>query len=296
MESSLRKPPWLKVKVGSGPNFARMRGIVSAGHLHTVCEEAMCPNMGRCWDSGRATLMILGEQCSRGCTFCNVQSGKPSGVADGDEPLRVADAVKAMGLKDVVITSVTRDDLPDGGAAVWAETVRRVHEAVPGIRVEVLVPDFGGRPEPLARVLGARPEILGHNLETVPRLYPTVRPQAAYDRSLRILAFAHEQGFISKTGIMVGLGESADEVEAAIRDVVATGTDILTIGQYLRPTERHLAVSRYVEPREFEQYREYARSAGCKVAISSPLVRSSYQSDEQDAYVASVLAAESSGA
>ena len=278
------KPPWLRVRLGGGPGYRRLHAILEKQGLHTVCDEALCPNKGRCWEHGRATVMILGEVCTRHCSFCNVTPGKPA-ARDSGEPRRVAEAVKAMGLSDIVITSVTRDDLDDGGAAIWAETVRRVHEAVPGIRVEVLVPDFRGSAKDLDVVLGAAPEILGHNLETVAPLYREVRPQADYRRSLAVLRHAQARGFTTKTGIMVGLGETADQVRGVMRDAFKAGCDILYIGQYLQPSRRHHPVVRYVEPAEFDAYREQGLKMGFKVVVSAPLVRSSYHSEEQERFV-----------
>ena len=280
MSGQGRKPDWLKVRLGQGPNYGRVKRIIRDRKLHTVCEEALCPNMGRCWEQGCATVMILGDTCTRGCTFCAVGSGKP-GAADGKEPGRVARAVKAMGLNDVVITSVTRDDVEDGGARIWADTIRCVQEAVPGICVEVLIPDFGGDREALAAVFRARPEVLGHNLETVPELYARARPRADYRRSLDVLRLAHGGGLVTKTGIMVGLGETAEQVVALMGDAVGAGCDIFTVGQYLQPTKEHLPVERYVEPSEFDGYRERGLSLGLKVVVSGPLVRSSLYCEEQ---------------
>ena len=281
----LRKPPWLRVRVPGGRNHARLSGLVHGRGLHTVCEEALCPNLGRCWENGRATLMILGDVCTRGCTFCGVQSGRPSGEGDEQEPRRVAEAVQAMGLEEVVITSVTRDDLPDGGGAIWAETIRCMREAVPGLMIEVLIPDFAGSPDSLTRVFDAGPDILGHNLETVPALYERVRPRADLERSLGVLRRAHERGLITKTGIMVGLGEPPAAVFELMARAVAAGGDIFTVGQYLRPSAEHVPVTRYVEPSEFEQYRLRGLELGFAVVVSGPLVRSSYHSDEQTDYV-----------
>jgi len=284
VNAKLEKPPWLKVRLGRGPGYSRLKKIVRGGDLHTVCEEAMCPNMGRCWEQGRATLMILGDACTRNCRFCSVAC-RARGERDEDEPRRVAEAVKTMGLSDVVITSVTRDDLDDGGAGIWAETVRKVREAVQGVFVEVLVPDFGGSMEALDTVLETGPDVFGHNLETVRSLYPGVRRGADYERSLRVLGRGHEHGLITKTGIMVGLGETTQEVLDLMGDAAEAGCSILYVGQYLQPTKEHLPVDRYVEPSEFEMYREQGFGAGFKVVVSGPLVRSSYHSDEQEEYV-----------
>jgi lipoic acid synthetase len=280
----LRKPKWLRARVAQGPNCARLEGIMREGDLHTVCEEAMCPNKGVCWEKGRATLMILGGVCSRGCLFCNVKSGAPA-PPDRDEPGRAAEAVKAMGLDEVVITSVTRDDVEDGGAAIWAETIRLVKQARPGIMVEVLVPDFNGDYDALDAVLEAGPDILGHNLETVPSLYEQVRPGAVYHRSLEILKRAHDAGFVTKTGLMVGLGETAEEVLEVMDDARECGCHIFFVGQYLRPSKAHLPVRRYVEPGEFEAYRLEGLKKGFAVVVSEPLVRSSFHSDLQTEFV-----------
>ena len=280
----LPKPPWIKVRIGQGPGYSRVARILRETRLHTVCEEALCPNKGQCWEHGRATILILGDACTRSCGFCHVSSRRPL-PRDADEPTRVAKAVKATGLTDVVITSVTRDDLPDGGAAHWAETVRRVHETAPGILVEVLVPDFGGSRESLQNVIEAKPDVLGHNLETVPSLYATVRPEADYERSLAVLWQSSRSGMITKTALMVGLGEPENEVVAVMRDARKAGCEIIFIGQYLQPTSGHLPVVRYVEPAEFDAYRRKGLEMGFGVVVSAPLVRSSYHADEQDAYV-----------
>jgi len=279
-----RKPPWLRVKLPHGESVERLRAVVRGLRLHTVCEEALCPNLGLCWGHGRATLMILGGTCTRGCSFCNVTGGHPAGC-DFDEPSRVGAAVKEMGLRDVVITSVTRDDLPDGGAALWAETVRAVRAAAPGVLIEVLIPDFGGSAEALATVVAARPDVLGHNLETVKSLYPRVRPQASYARSLELLRRAHAAGMIAKTAVMVGLGERPQEVRALMEDARSTGCEILYIGQYLQPSRRHVPVARYAAPAEFDRYRQRGLAMGFGVVVSGPLVRSSYHSEEQERFV-----------
>lgn len=284
----LRKPDWLRVKAGHGAAFRTTARLVRRGDLHTVCEEALCPNRGECWEHGRATLMILGSACSRSCRFCGVATAH-RGTTDASEPRRVAQAVREMGLKDVVVTSVTRDDLPDGGAAVWAETIQRVREAVPGIFVEVLVPDFQGDPSDVQTVLDARPDVFGHNLETVPSLYATVRPQADYRRSLEVLGRASQQGFVTKTGIMVGLGEEDGEVLALMADARRAGADIFYVGQYLQPTRDHLPVARYVEPADFDRYGARGTELGFPVVVSGPLVRSSYHSEQQAAFVTARL-------
>lgn len=294
MTKPLKKPDWIKVRPGHGAEFKRVRDIVQGGGLHTVCEEALCPNRGQCWEHGRATLMILGDRCTRGCSFCGVSSRQPAPV-DMLEPHRVGEAVKSMGLKDVVITSVTRDDLPDGGAAIWAETIQSVREAVPGILVEVLVPDFAGNWAALDVVLASRPDVFGHNLETVPSAYARARPQADYDRSLEVLQRGSDVGLLTKTGVMVGLGETEKEVLNVMRDARAARVSILYAGQYLQPSREHLAVSRYVTPEEFDRYRQAGLSMGFGVVVSGPLVRSSYHSEEQAQFVSAASANSAQG-
>jgi len=282
-----RKPPWLKARVPGGPGYQRLRGIMDQHRLHTVCEEAGCPNMGECWARGVATIMILGDTCTRACGFCNVKTGRPAAL-DRDEPRRVAESLALMGLKHVVITSVNRDELPDGGAAIWAETIIRAKEACPEMSVEVLIPDFEGNWAALQMVIDAGPHIINHNLETVRRMYPAVRPSAKFDRSLELLRRVKEQGGVAKTGIMVGIGERDDEVLALI-DEVQTATrsasgdtcDILTIGQYLQPTRNHLPIDRWVTPEQFDRFRDEGLARGFKVVESGPLVRSSYHADHQ---------------
>ncbi len=288
-----RKPAWLKAKVPSGPGYERLKAIVSEHRLHTVCEEAGCPNMGECWGRGVATIMILGDTCTRACGFCNVKTGRPT-TLDRDEPRRVAESLRLMALKHVVITSVNRDELPDGGAAIWAETIIRSRDACPGMSIEVLIPDFLGDRGALQMVIDARPDIIAHNLETVKRMHPAVRPSARYERSIEVLHRIKAAGVVAKTGVMVGIGERDDEVVELIDDVlagsaVAGGTgdtargacDILTIGQYLQPTRNHLPVERFVTPGQFEAFRAIALARGFRVVESGPLVRSSYHADHQ---------------
>jgi len=282
------KPPWIRVKIGQNDAFVATKARLRAHGLHTVCEEALCPNLGHCWAHGRATMLILGDRCTRGCRFCNVDKREVL-PPDPGEPQRVAAAAKAAGLKEVVITSVTRDDLPDGGAALWAETVRAIHAAVPGILVEVLVPDFGGDAAVIDTVVSARPEVFGHNLETVPRLYPQARPQADYSRSLAVLRQAAEAGLITKTSLMLGLGETREEIEQTLRDARAAGCRIFYAGQYLQPSPRHLPVARYVEPAEFDRIREAAYAIGFDFVASAPLVRSSYHEEKQSEFVRNTL-------
>lgn len=275
-----RKPAWLKMKMPGGVHYAQLHELVTSHRLHTVCQSAKCPNLGECWNAGTATLMILGNVCTRSCGFCNIATGKPPEL-DLDEPARVGDAVRIMHLRHVVITSVNRDELPDGGAGVWAETIRQIRLQSPGTNIEVLIPDFCGDWGALQKVLDQKPEILNHNLETVPRLYKTVRPQAKYHRSLKLLQIAKEQGFTTKTGIMLGLGEEEAEVDSVIDDLVAISCDIMTIGQYLQPTPRHLKVERWVHPDEFATWKQRGEERGLRHVESGPMVRSSYHAAEQ---------------
>lgn len=276
-----RKPAWLRAKVPGGPEFTALRDQLRKHNLHTVCEEASCPNMGECWARGVATIMILGDTCTRACGFCNIKTGKPNPI-DFDEPRRVAESLKLMGLRHVVITSVDRDDQPDGGARIWAETIMRAHDACPDMSIEVLIPDFKGDWRALQLVIDARPEILNHNLETVRRMYPAVRPQAKFDQSVELLRRCKDAGLVTKTGIMVGIGEKDSEVDALIADVYARAeTDILTIGQYLQPTRNHLPIDRWVHPSQFDAYRTTGLGIGWKVVESGPMVRSSYHADMQ---------------
>lgn len=293
-----RKPDWLRAKVPGGPGYTRLKSIMTEHKLFTVCEEAGCPNMGECWARGVATIMILGDTCTRACGFCNVKTGRPP-VLDKDEPRRVAESLRLMGLKHVVITSVNRDELADGGAAIWAETIIRSKEACPGMSIEVLIPDFEGNWPALQMVIDARPHIINHNLETIRRMYPAVRPSAKFDRSLEVLRRVAEQGIPAKTGIMVGIGERDDEVLATMRDIQEktrttskgkeTSCSILTIGQYLQPTRNHLPIDRWVHPDTFAMYKEEGLKMGFKVIESGPLVRSSYHADHQADSLSSIL-------
>ena len=275
-----RKPPWLKMKMPGGERYARLKNLVHGHRLHTVCESAKCPNLGECWSAGTATLMILGDVCTRSCGFCHIATGKPP-TLDLDEPCRVGDAVRVMNLDHVVITSVNRDELPDGGASVWAETIRQIRLQSPGTSVEVLIPDFCGDWSALQTVLDQKPDILNHNIETVPRLYHTVRPQAKYQRSLKLLQIAKDQGFVTKTGMMLGLGEEETEIECVLDDLVSIRCDILTLGQYLQPTANHLPVERWVHPDEFEDWKSRGESRGIRHVEAGPLVRSSYHAEKQ---------------
>lgn len=282
-----KRPDWLKIKVPGGHNFRDLKSIINEHKLHTVCKEARCPNMEECWSRRAATIMILGDTCTRSCRFCAVKTGRP-GHVDYGEPARVAEAVMLMGLRHVVITSVDRDELPDGGAAIWAATIYKIRELNPDCSIEVLIPDFQGNEDALQTVLNAGPDILGHNLETVPHLYRKVRPQAKYEQSLWVLRASNAQGFRAKTSIMVGLGETSDQVIEVMRDALENGASVFTIGQYLQPTPDHLPVDRYVHPDEFACYKAEGLKMGFKYVESGPMVRSSYHADEQVDRVQSV--------
>ena len=311
-ERPLRRPPWLRVRAPTGETYHWLKRLMRAKRLHTVCEEAHCPNIGECWKRRTATFLILGDACTRNCRFCNIKTGRPAPL-DPDEPERVAQAVQAMGLTHAVITSVNRDDLPDGGASVFAAVIRRIRELQPGCTVEVLIPDFRGRVEPLKTVIDERPDILNHNIETVPRLFRAMQPQCRYEWSLAVLRNAKalrpgaitgkspevpplvaeksgragirgqqpSEGFFTKSGLMVGLGESVDEVLDVMRDLREVGVDILTIGQYLQPTKQRVPIARYYTPEEFEMFREQGYEMGYAWVESGPLVRSSYNAEAQ---------------
>ena len=278
------RPSWLRVKFFGGPNYQELKRIMRTLELHTVCESARCPNMGECWEHRTATFMILGNICTRACGFCAVPSGKPLGPPEEDEPERVGEAVARMGLKYAVVTSVNRDDQPDGGSAIFARTISEIRRRVPGCRVEVLIPDFRGDWKALETVLAERPDVLNHNMETVPRLYRQVRKGAVYERSLELLRRAGEMlpGLATKTGMMLGLGEARDEVLRAMEDIAAQGTHIVTLGQYLQPTPEHLPIVRYVHPDEFAEFKNLGEQMGIKHVESGPLVRSSYHAFEQE--------------
>ncbi len=277
-----RKPPWLKVKAPGGPNYLKLKQMMRSLDLHTVCEEAHCPNVGECWEHGAATFMILGDVCTRNCAYCAVAHGRPPKF-DATEPSRVAHAVAEMQLRHAVITSVDRDDLPDYGAWAFAETIRQIHEKLPECSVEVLVPDFQGDEDAIRAVLEARPEIYNHNTETVPRLYKKCRPGGRYERVMQIFRFAKATApdIPTKTGIILGMGETNEEVLKVMEDLRAVDVDILTLGQYLRPSDGHIALDRYVTPDEFTMFREAGRAMGFKHVESGPLVRSSYHAWEQ---------------
>jgi lipoyl synthase len=277
-----RKPPWLKVKAPGSPGYRRIQALIQGKALHTVCEEANCPNIGECWERGTATFMILGDTCTRRCGFCNVKSGVP-GIVDRAEPLRVAHAVAQMGLRHCVVTSVDRDDLPDGGAGIFADTIRAIRARAPGCGVEVLTPDFRGQEMPLARVVDARPDVFNHNVETVPRLYPKARRGSDFARSCRVLLNARrmDPSIVTKSGLMVGLGETFEEMIEAFARLRDHEVEVLTVGQYLRPSENHLPVTRYWTPDEFAALEREAYALGFASVASGPLVRSSYHADEQ---------------
>ena len=300
-----RKPPWLRAKVPGGEGYTKLKGILDEHRLHTVCEEAGCPNMGECWARGVATIMILGDTCTRACGFCNVKTGRPP-VLDKDEPRRVAESLGLMhqgaGLKHIVITSVNRDELPDGGAGIWAETIVRSKDACPGMSIEVLIPDFEGNEAALQMVIDAEPHIINHNIECVSRMYPAVRPSAKYARSIELLRRVKAQGRVAKTGIMVGIGERDEEVLELMDQVLEATSkhdgpdagdpcDILTIGQYLQPSRNHLPIDRWVTPEQFKVFEDEGLKRGFKVVVSGPLVRSSYHADHQ-ADVLSTIEAE----
>ena len=277
-----QKPNWLKVRLPGSGRFAQVQRLVKDYGLHTVCQSARCPNVGQCWESGTATFMILGDVCTRACRFCAVKSGMPEPL-DSNEPKHVAEAVKKLGLKYVVVTSVTRDDLTDGGAPLFADVIREVRASVPDCKVEVLIPDFKGREEALRVVSDAAPDILNHNIETVHRLYAAVRPQAKYWRSLQLLARAHSMGMRTKSGLMVGVGETRDEVIQTMRDLREVGCELLTIGQYLQPTPSCIPVAEFIPPKTFHEYRDIGLDLGFRHVESGPLVRSSYHAALQEA-------------
>lgn len=280
VEHRVRKPEWLKARIPGGEQYAALRRLIDDCGLHTVCEEAHCPNMGECWNSGTATFMILGDTCTRSCGFCAIKTGRAFTV-DQEEPKRVGEAVRLMKLRHAVVTSVNRDELYDGGASIFAATIREIRAQIPSCRIEVLIPDFQGSEEALNIVLDAQPDILNHNTETVPRLYKTVRPQAKYRRSLDLLKRAKLLGFTTKSGVMMGLGETNIEILETMRDLHASGCDILTIGQYMQPSSAHLPVLRYVHPDEFAMFSEHGLAMGFRHVESGPLVRSSYHAAQQ---------------
>jgi lipoyl synthase len=271
-----RKPPWIKVKASMGPEYTAMRSLVNREGLHTVCQEAGCPNIYECWEDREATFLIGGDQCTRRCDFCQIDTGKPAAL-DLDEPRRVAESVARMELRYATVTGVARDDLPDGGAWLYAETVRQIHARVPGCGVELLIPDFDGKPDQLGEVFGAAPEVLAHNVETVPRIFRRIRPAFDYHRSLEVLTAAREAGLVTKSNLILGLGEEREEVSQALRDLYDAGCELVTITQYLRPSPRHHPVDRWVKPEEFVELAAEAERIGFAGVMSGPLVRSSYR-------------------
>jgi lipoic acid synthetase len=277
-----RRPEWIRVRAPSGETYEWLRGMMRSKSLHTVCEEAMCPNLGECWGSGTATFLMMGDVCTRSCGFCDIKTGRPAPL-DWLEPERVARAVEAMNLRHAVITSVNRDERPDGGAPIFAMVIHRIRQLQPGCSVEVLIPDFKGSREALQIVIAARPEILNHNVETVPRLFRAVQPQDRYEWALATLRNARQLDpeVLTKSGIMLGLGETLDEVKAVLDDLRACGVDIITIGQYLQPSKRHLPIERYYTPDEFEDLKRYGMEIGFRWVESGPLVRSSYHAEQQ---------------
>src|SRR5690348_5434846 len=271
-----KKPPWIKTRLRTGPEYAALKDLVRREGVHTVCEEAGCPNIFECWEDREATFLIGGERCTRRCDFCQIDTGRPAPLDTG-EPRRVAGSVVSMGLRYATVTGVARDDLPDGGAWLYAETVRQIHALLPGCGVELLIPDFNAQPEQLAEVFGARPEVLAHNVETVPRIFKRIRPAFRYDRSLAVLTQARAAGLVTKSNLILGLGEERAEISQALRDLYDAGCEIVTVTQYLRPTPRHHPVERWVRPEEFVELRTEAEEIGFAGVMSGPLVRSSYR-------------------
>ncbi len=274
-----RKPDWLKIKLPRGFKASQVVGMLNDRHLHTICSSGMCPNRAECWGNGTATFMICGNVCSRNCRFCNVTGGKPEPL-DPQEIEDIARSVKELGLKHVVITSVTRDDLPDGGAAHWAATIRRIHEVAPGVTMEVLIPDMQGKTELLDMIIAEHPDVISHNMETVRRLTPEVRRTATYDQSLKVLLYLRSKGVITKSGIMLGLGETRDEILQTMDDLRAVDCQVMTIGQYLQPTKLHYPVQAYIHPDTFEEYRLIGLEKGFRHIESAPMVRSSYHAEK----------------
>jgi lipoic acid synthetase len=275
-----RLPPWFKVSLHQGPDYRDIRRTMDTLGLHTICEEARCPNVWECWNNRTATFLILGDICTRRCHYCSVATGRPLPV-DRQEPRRVAEAVQALGLRHAVITSVNRDELDDGGASMFAETIREIRRRIPTCTIEVLIPDFEGNEHALQTVVAERPEILNHNIETVPRLFPSIRPQGKYDRSMMLLDRAKQMGAKTKSGLIVGMGETTEEIRGVMQDLRRVGCDIMTIGQYLRPTKQHLTVARFYHPDEFAAFKVEGLALGFTHVESGPLVRSSYHAEEQ---------------
>ncbi len=280
MRSSQRLPPWFKVEAKTGPDYLEIKQTMDRLQLHTICEEARCPNRWECWNARTATFLILGDICTRRCHYCSVETGRPLAIDQG-EPKRVAEAVQALGLRHAVITSVNRDELADGGAATFADTIRQTRQLSPDCTIEVLIPDFEGNEAALATVCAEKPEILNHNIETVKRLFPSLRPQGKYQRSLEVLAQAKQLGMTTKSGLILGMGETMDEAREGLRDLRSVGCDIMTIGQYLQPTREHLPVARCYDPSDFAVLKEEGRALGFTHVESGPLVRSSYHAEQQ---------------
>lgn len=271
-----RKPEWIKTRLKTGPEYTQIMNLVKSEGLHTVCQEAGCPNIFECWEDREATFLIGGDQCTRRCDFCQIDTGKPQAL-DRDEPRRVAESVSAMQLKYATVTGVARDDLPDGGAWLYAETINQIHAQVPGCGVEMLAPDFDGKPDLLAQVFESRPEVFAHNIETVPRIFKSIRPAFRYDRSLAVITSARDFGLVTKSNLILGMGEEISEVKQALHDLHDSGCDLITITQYLRPSLRHHPVHRWVKPEEFVELADYATTIGFAGVMSGPLVRSSYR-------------------
>jgi lipoyl synthase len=289
-----KKPPWIRTTARMGPQYRELQGLVRREGLHTVCQEAGCPNIYECWEDREATFLIGGERCTRRCDFCQIDTGRPAPL-DRDEPRRVAESVQAMSLRYATVTGVARDDLPDGGAWLYAETVRRIHQLCPGTGVELLIPDFDGLAEALAEVFSSRPEVLAHNIETVPRIFRRIRPGFRYQRSLDVLTMARDAGLVTKSNLILGMGETPDEVVETMHDLHAAGCDLLTITQYLRPSVRHHPVERWVKPTEFVAHAQTAREIGFAGVMAGPLVRSSYRAGRLYAEASALLAARPNG-
>lgn len=285
-----KKPEWIKTRVRTGPEYTEIKRRVAEKKLHTVCQEALCPNIFECWEDREATFLIGGDACTRRCDFCQIDTGKPEPL-DRDEPRRVAESVREMGLKYATVTGVARDDLEDEGVWLYAETVRQIHALNPGTGVEVLIPDFHAKPELLAEVFSAQPEVLAHNLETVPRIFKRIRPAFRYERSLEVLTQARDYGLVTKSNLILGMGEEISEVEQALRDLHAAGCDLITITQYLRPSPRHHPVERWVRPEEFVELADFAKEVGFLGVMSGPLVRSSYRAGKLHAQAVAAKAA-----
>jgi lipoic acid synthetase len=279
MQKGRKLPEWLKMQRASGENYSRVKRLIESNRLHTICTSGNCPNIGECWNAGTATFMILGDICTRACKFCNTRTGKPL-PPDPDEPQRLAESIMRLGLKHCVITSVDRDDLKDGGVSFWADTIETIKRTNPGLTIEALIPDFDGKPDNIQKIIDASPDIISHNIETVKRLTPLIRTKAKYDRSLDVIKYITEKGKISKSGFMLGLGETEKEIHETMDDLVKAGCRILTLGQYLKPSMEHMEVVEYITPQKFEEYRRRALNKGFEFVESSPLVRSSFHAEK----------------